>query len=198
MHLADGILPLPVLAGGFLTAGVASALAARRLEAVELPRIAVLSSAFFIGSLIHVPLGVTSVHLLLHGLVGVLLGPASFLAIGLGLLFGAILLGHGGLTTLGVNACLLGLPAMGAGWLFALAARGRSARARVAWAAALTALATLVSVVAAAALLLTAGEQFKEASAFLLTAHLPTLFIEPAVAAAVVSFLQKVKPELVP
>jgi ABC-type Co2+ transport system permease subunit len=63
-----------------------------------------------------VPLGFTSVHLLMNGLVGILLGPRAALAIACGLFLQYWLIGHGGLQTLGVNTCIIALPALFA-WL---------------------------------------------------------------------------------
>ncbi|MFN4258604.1 MAG: energy-coupling factor ABC transporter permease, partial [Gemmataceae bacterium] len=51
-------------------------------------------------------------HLLLNGLVGVLLGWRAALAIPVGLLLQAALIGHGGYSTLGVNSCILTVPAL--------------------------------------------------------------------------------------
>jgi cobalt/nickel transport system permease protein len=82
--------------------------------------VALLTAAFFVASLVHVRVGPTSAHLLLNGLVGVLLGWRAGLAIPVGLFLQAALIGHGGFTTLGVNACVMTLPALLAAWLFAL------------------------------------------------------------------------------
>ncbi len=119
VHISDGILPLPWLAGGFALSAVLALWGALRVRDEEIPRIALLSAAFFVASLLHVRLGPTSAHLLLGGLVGVVLGRRAALAIPLGLFLQAALLSHGGFTALGVNACVMTLPALLAGWLFA-------------------------------------------------------------------------------
>jgi cobalt/nickel transport system permease protein len=120
VHISDGILTLPWLAGGFALAALLAVWGAFRLRDEEIPRIALLSAAFFAASLLHVRLGPTSAHLLLNGLVGLVLGRRAALAIPLGLFLQAVLFpGHGGFTTLGVNACVLTLPALLAGWTFA-------------------------------------------------------------------------------
>jgi cobalt/nickel transport system permease protein len=86
-----------------------------RVRDEEIPRIALMTAAFFVASLIHIRVGPTSVHLLLNGLVGVVLGRRAGLAIPLGLFLQAALLGHGGFTSLGVNACVMTAPALAAG-----------------------------------------------------------------------------------
>src|SRR5207249_3719500 len=68
---------------------------------------------------VHVRVGPTSVHLLLNGLVGVILGRYAGVAIPVGLFLQALLIGHGGLDALGVNTCILAGPAVLGGLLFA-------------------------------------------------------------------------------
>jgi cobalt/nickel transport system permease protein len=119
VHISDGILYWPVsLAGflllaGFLCIGLRS-LAAESWKSSEGPisLTALLTAAFFVATLIHVKLGPTSVHLLLNGLVGLLLGRRACLAIPIGVALQAILLGHGGLSTIGINSCTMLLPAL--------------------------------------------------------------------------------------
>ncbi|MGL6096484.1 MAG: energy-coupling factor ABC transporter permease, partial [Fimbriiglobus sp.] len=89
----------------------------------EIPRIGVLTAAFFVASQVHLPLGGMSVHLLLNGLLGVVLGRRAPLAIAVGLFLQAFLFGHGGLTTLGVNVAVYAVPALVAGVLFRPARR---------------------------------------------------------------------------
>ncbi|MFO0927443.1 MAG: CbiM family transporter [Gemmataceae bacterium] len=114
VHIADGVLSWPVLATGFVVAGLLALIAGWRVHEDEIPRIAILTAAFFLASSIHVRIGPTSVHLLLSGLVGVVLGLRAPLAILIGVTLQALLLNHGGLTTVGVNAATEMLPALGA------------------------------------------------------------------------------------
>jgi cobalt/nickel transport system permease protein len=118
VHISDGVLALSWLAGGFVLAGLAVLFALWRLRDEEIPRIAFLTAAFFVASSIHIKVGPTSWHLLLNGLVGVLLGRRAGLAIVLGLALQYFLLMHGGFATLGVNTCIMLLPALLAAALF--------------------------------------------------------------------------------
>lgn len=120
VHVSDGVLTGPTQAGGFMLAAGLVAWAARRVADAEVPRIALLSAAFFVASLIHVPAGVVKVHLLLNGLMGIVLGRRAVLAVAVGLTLQALLIGHGGIAALGVNVCVMALPALAAGGLFAL------------------------------------------------------------------------------
>jgi cobalt/nickel transport system permease protein len=118
VHIADGVLSWPLLAGGFGLIGVLALLASWRVREEEIPRIALLTAAFFVASSIHVKLGFSSAHLLLNGLVGVILGWRAPLAILLGVTMQALLIAHGGVSAIGVNACTEALPALLAGALF--------------------------------------------------------------------------------
>jgi cobalt/nickel transport system permease protein len=128
VHISDGLLTGPWLIGGFIVAGLLIWLGAWRIRDEEIPQTAVMTAAFFVASLIHVRVLYTSVHLLLNGLVGVVLGRRAALAIPIGLFLQAVLIGHGGLTTLGVNSCVMALPALFAWQLFSLLGKVRGVR----------------------------------------------------------------------
>ena len=106
MHISDGLLPGVVCAGGFFLAGGATAVGLRRVRDRDVPRLALVTSVFFAASLMHVRVGGTSVHLLLHGLTGAIAGRATMIPIVIGVMLQALLFGHGGVTTIGVNAVI--------------------------------------------------------------------------------------------
>jgi cobalt/nickel transport system permease protein len=119
VHISDGILTGQWVTGGFVAAGLLAVIGAWRIRDEEIAQVALLTAAFFVASLVHVPVPPTSVHLLLNGLVGVVLGLRAAVAIPVGLVLQAVLIGHGGFTTLGVNSCVMVLPALLAWQLFA-------------------------------------------------------------------------------
>src|SRR5215204_3899190 len=114
----DDVLPAGWAAAGFVVAGILLALNGRRLTDAEIPRLALVSAAFFVASLIHLPAGAASVHLLLNGLVGIVLGGRAVIAVAVGLTLQAVLIGHGGFSSLGANTCVMTLPAYAASALF--------------------------------------------------------------------------------
>jgi cobalt/nickel transport system permease protein len=121
VHIADGALDWPVLAAGFLGAALLALPGLFRVREEEIPRLALMTAAFFVTSTVSPPLPLhTSVHLLLNGLLGVMLGIRAGLAILVGLVFQYAFLGHGGLGTLGVNTCVLTIPALATAGLFRL------------------------------------------------------------------------------
>jgi cobalt/nickel transport system permease protein len=123
VHISDGVLSYSWIAAGFAVAALLAWFGAWRIRDEEIANVAVMTAAFFVASLVHVRVPPTSVHLLLNGLVGVVLGRRAALAIPVGLFLQAVLIGHGGLTTLGVNSCVMVLPALLAWQLFALLQR---------------------------------------------------------------------------
>jgi cobalt/nickel transport system permease protein len=118
VHLSD-VLPWPWWAGGFVAAAALVAAGSRRIADAEVPRLALFTAAFFVASLIHVSVGPTSVHLLLNGLIGIVLGLRAGLAVAVGLFLQAALIGHGGFSSLGVNTCVMTVPALFGAALFA-------------------------------------------------------------------------------
>jgi cobalt/nickel transport system permease protein len=195
MHISDGVLPVSVAVAGYALSLAGAGLSLRRIGSDELPKIAVVTSSFFVASLIHLPLGPTSVHLLLPGLVGALLGPAAFLSILIGLFLQSLLFQFGGLTALGANALMMGLPALVCGLLFR-SFRGTTRAGNMMIGALVSGGGVLLSAILLALLLATAGEDFFGVAKLALAAHIPVVVIEALVGGAVVSFLFKVKPDL--
>jgi cobalt/nickel transport system permease protein len=108
MHIADGILPTVWcgVAHGATWVGVWKL--SQDLDPAEVVRMGLLASVTFAISLIHFPLGGTSVHLGLYGFTGILLGWRAFPVIVAALVFQAFLFQHGGLLSLGMNAINMG------------------------------------------------------------------------------------------
>lgn len=112
VHMVEGVVSAPVIAGcaALAVAGVGYGLT--KLKADHMPKAAVVGAAFFVASLIHVPVGPSSAHLLLNGLMGLLLGWTALPALAVALVLQAAFFGFGGVTTLGVNLVLIGAPAI--------------------------------------------------------------------------------------
>lgn len=154
-----------------------------------------LSAAFFVASLIHVPLGPSSVHLVLNGLLGAILGWAAFPTVLLALFLQAILFQFGGLTTLGVNTFNMAMPSVICFYLFGpLLRRGGSLAF---FGGFLTgSVSILLSGVLVALDLALTGEGLANAAKLILAAHLPVMAIEGIITAFILSFLRRVKPEM--
>jgi cobalt/nickel transport system permease protein len=195
VHLSDGILPGSVLAVGFLTAAGLARWGAGGLRDDETPRVAVFTAAFFCASLLHFKVPPTSVHLLFHGLLGVILGRRALLAIPIGLGLQAALLGHGGITTLGVNATVFGVAALGASAVYRQLGGVTSDRPFLMGALAAS-VAVLISAFLVGGILWGLGEGFRLVAQYALVAHLPVLVVEAVVTGFTVEFVRRVQPAL--
>ena len=186
-----------VLIGGaaLATAGVAAGL--KHLDQKEIPAMGILSAAFFVASLIHVPVGPVSVHLVLNGLIGLILGLKAFPVILVGVALQALLFQFGGLTTLGVNTLNMALPAVICYYVFGWGLKpdtGRPVFLFAAFASGFGAV-LMAGIMVAFALYLT-GEAFLPAAKLVVAAHLPVMLIEGLLTAACALFLRKVRPEV--
>jgi cobalt/nickel transport system permease protein len=196
MHISEGVLsPAVLIAGALLTAG-GVAVGLRKMDYAKIPGVAVLSSAFFVASLIHVPIGPVNAHLILNGLVGIILGWMAFPSILVALLLQAILFQFGGITTLGVNTMIMAAPAVAAYYLFGfLIKKGNHA---------LTAVSGFLSGVTGVGLagllmalsLLGTGEEFINIIKLIIAAHIPVMLVEGVITGFCILFLKKLKPEL--
>jgi len=209
MHIPDGILPVPVTAAGYAVTAAATWYSIRKVNQKEnprkdVPKASLLTAAFFVASWIHIPMPPTSVHLVLNGLLGTILGYFSFPAILIGLFFQAVMFQHGGLTTLGINAVIMGVPAIIAHYIFRLRKLGnKGGRKKTAVFGFLSgAIALGVSVVLFVVILLTnlpadINIATERAAIYTLAiAHLPLIVIEGIITAMLTVFLQRVRPRI--
>ncbi|MFC1824058.1 cobalt transporter CbiM [Thermodesulfobacteriota bacterium] len=196
MHISEGILSGPVLIAGAALAVVGAGIGLKRLNPDQVPKVSVLSAAFFVASLVHIPIGPANVHLTLNGLMGLCLGWAAFPAIMVALILQTLLFQYGGLTTLGVNSIVMASPALVCFFVFKSGVR--SDRAGVSVTASF--LCGFGSVLLAALLmafsLFFTGEQFLVVAKLIVAAHLPVMIIEGLITVIAVKFIKQVKPEI--
>lgn len=118
MHISDGVLSPAMIALTSL-AGVGTLIfSLRGIKTEEIPKIALMTAVFFVGSTIHIPIGPTSVHLLLTGFIGLVVGRHAAVPVFIALLLQLFLLHFGGISSLGANVLIESLPAMLLGMLF--------------------------------------------------------------------------------
>ncbi len=179
-----------------MIAVVGIGMALRQIDDRAIPRIAILAAVFFAASLISVPIGPSSIHLLLAGLMGIMLGLGIFPAVVVALALQAVLFGFGGLTTLGVNTVNIALPGALIGLL--LGPWVRKSR-NVLLASILAGVGAAVCVLATGALvalsLWLSSSQFVPVAKVLLLTYLPLALADGVISAVIVGFLARVKPE---
>ena len=86
MHILDGVLGTPVVVVTSVAAAGLVAWSVKGIKEKELPKIALMSSVFFVASMIHVNIGGSSVHLLMSGIIGLVLGRRTPFAIAVSLI----------------------------------------------------------------------------------------------------------------
>ncbi len=194
MHISEGVLSAPILAGGAVLAAAGTAIGLRRLDYDRLVTVAILSAAFFVGSLVHVPVGLSNAHLVLNGLIGAALGWASFPAILVGLTLQAVLFQYGGITALGVNTFNMAAPAVACCYLFRPLLAG-TGKARAVGAFCCGAGGVLLAALLTAASLALTDEGFIRSAQVLVLAHVPVMLAEGLLTIPLVAYLSKADPE---
>ncbi|MCD6430510.1 MAG: cobalt transporter CbiM [Deltaproteobacteria bacterium] len=197
MHIAEGVLSGPVLAAGFAVTVVGVGIGLKKLDFEQIAETGILAAAFFVASLVHVPIGPANVHLILNGIVGLLLGWAAFPAIATALLLQAVLFQFGGITSLGVNTAIMALPAIACHYLFApLLWKSPKVAASAAFACGF--MAVLLGAILLGGALFLSDENFLEVATIAVSAHIPVMVIEGFITLFCIGFLKKVRPEMLP
>lgn len=194
MHISEGVLSGPILITGAIAATAGLAYSLRRLPWEHLMSVGVISAAFFVASLIHIPIGPASVHLIMNGLMGAILGWAALPAIIVALFLQTLLFQFGGLFVLGVNACVIAFPAVLCGLLFRPLILKASTRAVGSFCCGASAVA-LSGVIFALAMLFS-GADFMVTAGAVLLAHIPVMIAEGVLTMLIVSFLGKAMPDI--
>ncbi len=196
MHISEGVLAAPLLISGAAGAVAGCGIGLKKMDIEKTPKVAVMSSVFFVASFIHIPIGPTSVHLMLIGLIGIVLGWAAFPALLVALLLQVILFQFGGITTLGVNTLVMALPAVLCFYVFSRAVRGKSHTRAMITAFMAGVVGILVAGLLVAFCLIFTGEQFFTVARVFMITHAPVMIVEGVLTALIVGFLRRVKPDL--
>jgi cobalt/nickel transport system permease protein len=205
MHISEGVLSAPVIAFGWAAAAAGVSVGLKKTAASRLPETALVSSVLFLASLVHVPLGPSSIHLTMLGLAGILLGWSAVPALFIALLLQGMLFQFGGLLSLGVNTTVMGsaaLSAFGVWRLFPQAKDPRPGRMRAAgtksaagFACGFVAVIT-GSVLVTLSLFLSSGD-LASTGALIFAANIPLAVVEGVLSSFCVFFLQRLLPQYV-
>jgi cobalt/nickel transport system permease protein len=195
MHISEGVLSAPVLFTGGAFAAAGTAIGLKSIDYDRIAQVGMLSSTFFVASLIHVNIGPSSVHLILNGIVGLLLGWASFPAILVALTLQSLFFQFGGITALGVNTVNMALPAILCYYLFgALIKKTQTIAIIASFAGGF--LSVFFSAVLLGVSLIFTEENFWEVSMLIILSNVPVMIIEGIVTAFCIVFLKKVYPAI--
>jgi cobalt/nickel transport system permease protein len=196
MHIADGIISVPILVVSSLLAIGGISIGLKKLEPVKIPLAAMLAAVFFLSGLIHLPIGFGSVHLIMNGLCGILLGWTAFPIMLVVLILQAILFGFGGITTLGLNTLIMALPALPLYYLLGKDLWLLDKKA-IFWRGCLAGVlgVFLGSFLMSSAFYFSDQKTFQEISGLILLAHFPVMLVESVVTGTILAFLYRVEPQ---
>ena len=196
MHISEGVLSGQVLLAGAALTVAGTAIGLKKMDYDRIPQVGILSAAFFLASLVHVPVGPSSVHLILNGLMGLLLGWAAFPAILIALSLQAVLFQFGGLTALGANTFNMAIASVVCFYLFGNWIHSEKTALVTAGAFLAGFGAILLSGLLMGLSLYMSGDSFWAMARAIVVAHIPVMAVEGVVTVVCVQFLKKVKPEI--
>ena len=192
MHISEGVLSTQILIAGWAASGLGVAIGLKKLETEKITRTALVSSAFFLASLVHFKLGPSSTHLTLIAPAGLLLGWQVFPALLAALFLQAVLFNFGGFLVLGVNLFVMAAPGLAAYLLFKkLIIKHNS----FIFAFIAGAFAVLLAALLAGLALALSNHEFINISKILFAVNLPLALIEGVVTALLIAWLKRAAPE---
>ena len=196
MHLSEGVLHSSTLLIGAVGAVLGLAIGLKKMTGDKLALTALFSAAFFVASTIHIPVGIGSVHLILNGIAGLFLGWRVFPAFLIALTLQALMFSFGGLAVLGVNLCIMALPAVVVRlsvfpWLKANFCRQRLIVSGI--------LSGVIGVggaalLASSVLAFDGSNQYHDLISLLLVSHLPVFVVDSLISVGVLLTLTKMLP----
>jgi cobalt/nickel transport system permease protein len=196
MHISEGFLSAPVLVAGWLLAAGGVAYGLKKTDPEGIIRVAMVSSAFFLASLINIRVGPGSTHLSLIAPTGLLLGwgapPAVFAAVFLQ----AVLFRFGGLLVLGANTVSMGGAALCVHMIFGKIIRGNGGKLQAAAAFAAGGAGVMLGAAMTGFWLVLSDKGLYPAARILVISHLPLAVIEGIFTAFLVIFLKRTFPDI--
>lgn len=194
MHISEGVLEPQILIGGAVLSIAICSYAIKKLKNEEIPLVSVFSALFFLASFIHVPVGLVSIHLILNGIIGAILGVRAFIAIAIALLLQGLLFGYGGVSTLGINTFNLALPALLGYFIISLHVENLLLKKIKYFFVGF--LPISLSALFLSLTLALNGDAFVNAAKAAFFANLPLMFIEGLITMFALLFLEKVYPQI--
>lgn len=200
MHILDGVLGTPVVAVTSVAAAGLVAWSVKGTKEKDIPKIALMSAVFFVGSLVHINIGGSSVHLLLSGIIGLVLGRRTPVAISLALILQLLIIHFGGLTSLGANIFDVSVPAMVVAFLVR-PYMGKSRKLNFAMGAVSGGLSVILTIIFVSIMLIESNMRFGfgpfSAVTGLMVGHIPVMIIEAVVTGFAVQMIAQVRPEII-
>ncbi|RDE72761.1 cobalt transporter CbiM [Haemophilus sputorum] len=196
MHLSEGVLHSSTLLIGVVGAVLGLAIGLKKMTGDKLPLTALFSAAFFVASTIHIPVGIGSVHLILNGIAGLFLGWRVFPAFLIALTLQALMFSFGGLAVLGVNLCIMALPAVVVRLCVFPWLKANFCRQRLIVSGILSGVIGVggAALLASCVLAFDGSNQYHDLISLLLVSHLPVFVVDSLISVGVLLTLAKMLP----
>ena len=196
MHISEGVLSGSILITGWAGTCAGLAVGLRKTDMNKITRTALLSSGFFLASLVNIKVGPSSTHLSFLAPMGPILGWGVFPAMFVALLLQALLFHFGGLLVLGANNFIMGVSSLSVYLLFGKLIRNSDSKILVMALAFISgALSIILAAFLAGVFLTLSDSNFLTAAKLVVIAHLPLALIEGLVTAFMIGWLKKSAPE---
>lgn len=198
MHLSEGVLAYSTLISGGVFSAIGTYWGLKQLNDKQLPLTALFGAVFFVASTIHIPVGIGSVHLILNGLAGLLLGWSVFPAFLIALTLQALLFSFGGMSVLGTNLLIMALPAVFAHYLLRSQLEKTLTKKRLIMIGAACGIIGVGggALLASAVLTVDNGKAYFPLIQLLILSHIPVFILDSIISSAILLSLHKMKPEL--
>ena len=196
MHISEGVLSTQILIAGWAGTCAGVSLGLKKVSDYKIVRTALLSSAFFLASLVNIRIGPSSTHLSFIAPMGIILGWGAFPAIFVALLLQAILFQFGGFIVLGANTFAMAFPALFVYLIFGKIIRESDSKIKIIIFSFIAgALAVIMGASIVGIFLGLTDKNFLTAIKLLLIAHVPLALIEGLATAFLITWLKKAAPE---
>lgn len=198
MHLSEGVLSPSTLVIGYAVAIMGITVGLRKMDNAKLPFVALFSASFFVASTIHIPVGISSVHLILNGIAGLFLGWSVFPAFLIALILQLLLFAFGGFSVLGVNLCIMALPAIVVHILLTPYIQRQQTRYSLIIIGTLAGIIGVAgsALIAAIFLSMDGGKTYLDLIWLLLISHIPVFIIDPLISIGILLALAKMRPQI--
>lgn len=195
MHISEGVLSPAALATGWAVAAAGMAIGLKKMNSDKIVRVSLLSSAFFLASLINVKVGPSSTHLSLIAPMGLILGWSVFPAVVVALFLQAVLFHFGGIVVLGANTVDVAVPALFVYLVFSRFIRNHDGIVPLVAAFVAGVAAVLICALGVGFFLGMTDSSFSAVARTVFFAHIPLAFIEGLITSFMVVWMKKAAPE---
>ncbi len=193
MHISDGVLSPPWVIGTSIIGLGLTLYSLKGVKEEDIPKISLMTAGFFSLSMISISIGPTSAHPLLVGLLGIILRKKAFISLFVALILQAILFSHGGITSLGANLLLVGVPAVFTGYLF------HELKSKInikLLSCILGSLGVILVLFLLSIFLYFSSDRFSSIIKVLIFSHIPIIIIEGVMTLFATTYINKVKPSV--